>query len=137
MSIFGIIAICILIAILISMVAWMIFNETDLYYDHPFLVSVILTIILTIAGTFIGIGSYTECENVYIKQYLAQKETIELSLANEDLTGLERAQLVNKAAELNGELAARKATVDLWHVVVYDETMYDNIEPIDLAIGSK
>jgi hypothetical protein len=51
-------------------------------------------------------------------------------LKSEVLSGLERIELVNKAAELNGELAKRKAQSELWHYVYYDNNVYKNIEPI-------
>ena len=81
---------------------------------------------------FIGIGIVTENEKVYVQKYLAQKQTIEMSLESEELTGLERVQLVTKATELNGEFAEKKARFNLWHFVVYDNTIYDGVELIDL-----
>ena len=58
-----------------------------------------------------------------------------MSLENEELSGLERIELVKQATELNGELAERKARVQLWHFVVYDNTIYDNVELIKLTKG--
>ena len=34
--------------------------------------------------------------------------------------------------ELNGELAERKARFEIWHFVTYDNTIYDDVEFINL-----
>ena len=81
-----------------------------------------------IAGTFIGIGINTEYELAYVARYEVQKETIEMSLNSEALSGMERIELVNKAVELNGEMAERKAMYDRWHYVTFDDSIYDGIE---------
>jgi hypothetical protein len=70
-----------------------------------------------------------------VAKYEAQKATIEQSLDSDVLSGLERIELVNEAAELNGELAERKAQSERWHVVYYEDGIYDNVESI--CIGKK
>lgn len=138
MSIFGIIG----IAFFISLLIWFFVGVVPIIIDgydgdedkqdkHLFVVT-IFSIIFLVAGIFIGIGINTENEKVYVQKYLAQKQTIEMSLASEELTGLERVQLVTKATELNGEFAEKKARFNLWHFVVYDNTIYDGVELIDL-----
>ena len=83
------------------------------------------------ASLHIGIGINTESEKIYVKEYLAKKETIEASLEIE-LSGLERLEIVKQVTELNGEIAERKASFELWHFVVYDNTIYDGVELIKL-----
>lgn len=134
MSIFGIIAITFLILCLL----YLLINIPyflDEYSDAYFTTNSIIVVILWIASIFVGIGITTEEEKVYVQKYLAQKQTIEMSLENEALTGLERIELVKQATELNGELAERKARFQLWHFVVYDNTIYDNVELIKLTKG--
>lgn len=134
MSIFGIIA----LSFLILGILYLLINIPcflDDWYGAYFITNSIIVVILWIAFIFVGIGITTEEEKVYVQKYLAQKQTIEMSLENEELTGLERIELVKQATELNGELAERKARFQLWHFVVYDNTIYDNVELIKLTKG--
>ena len=134
MSIFEIIGLTFLIATILGLIAFLfcwcieesIYKDTNWYLTTP----VIIGVVIWISAIFIGIGINTEEEKVFVKKYLAQKHTIEASLEAEELSGLERIELVKQATELNGELAERKATFELWHFVVYDNTIYDNVELI-------
>ena len=67
----------------------------------------------------------------YVANYMSQKVTIEESLKNDNLSGYERAALVTKSAELNGELAERKVRFNRWYNIYSDNTIYDNVEPIN------
>lgn len=135
MSIFGIVGICSLICVcatLLGLMPCFADDNWDWLFPKIFIPTMI---VLFIGSIFIGIGINTENERVYVEKYLAQKQTIEMSLESEVLTGYERVQLVAKATELNGELAEKKARFDLWHFVVYDNTIYDNVEFIKLKKG--
>ena len=135
MSIFVIILLALLIGVLVALIYGFVYVLIDDYMDHFRINLVIMCCIglaIAIAGIFIGIGLTTENERIYINKYEAQKETIETSLESDVLTGFERAQLVNQAATLNGELAERKAKFDRWHFVTYDSSMYDSVEPINI-----
>lgn len=46
--------------------------------------------------------------------------------------GIFRIILVNKASELNGKLARRKSKFDRWYYVTYDDTIYDNVDMIQI-----
>lgn len=128
MSIFGIIGISALIAALAFGICGLIstcrYNVSKTFW----IVSAVISIVVLICSTLVGIGLTTENERVYVAKYEMQKLTIEQSLASDMLTGLERVELVNKAIELNGELAERKARFDLWHTVHYDNSIYDNVD---------
>lgn len=82
----------------------------------------------------IGVGINTECHEIWIAKYEAQKATIEASIESENLSGLERIELVNLASELNGELASRRTDVNFWHHVTFGdiEARYNNLEPIQI-----
>lgn len=134
MNIFSIIALTFLIFALL----YILINIpclVDGYFGAYFITNSIIVPILWIASIFIGIGINTQEEKVYVQKYLAQKQTIEMSLENEDLTGLERIEIVKQATELNGKVAERKARFQLWNFVVYDNTIYDNVELIKLTKG--
>ena len=132
MSIFGIILICLIIAIIIFAIGIAIIElgEPERTGLWVFIITCV-SFCVWIGLIFIGIGINTESEKIYIKEYLAQKETIEASLEIE-LSGLERLEIVKQVTELNAEFAYRKANFELWHFVVYDNTIYDGIELIKL-----
>lgn len=130
MNIIGIMGLSFLIAMVASLLVCLFANGYDSY--ELYTVAVVVLIVVTIAGTFIGIGINTANERVYIASYEAQKILIEDSINNENLTGFERAELVKKASELNGELAERKTRFNCWYYVCYNNTLYDNVDFIRL-----
>jgi hypothetical protein len=136
MNIFGVIACCLPVCLFVALIYILIFGVTlekdsSLFWKF----SALAFLVVWAGAVFIGIGINTQEEKVYVQKYLAQKQTIEMSLENEELSGLERIELVKQATELNGELAERKARFQLWHFVVYDNTIYDNVELIKLTKG--
>jgi ABC-type siderophore export system fused ATPase/permease subunit len=135
MSIFVVITISVLLGIVGFMLGAGIsetFISEHRHYKLYFAVPIILAIVSFVASIFTVIGIATEQEHIYIATYEAQKETIEQSIDSETLTGFERIELVKTATELNGEMTKRKAKANRWHVVYYDNTLYDYIEPISL-----
>ena len=135
MSIFWIIILSLLTsgfiwAIVTGPVVWSTW-EADWHETYIWIVSALVPI-LTIRFNFIGNEINTENEKVYIQKYLAQKQTIEMSLDNKDLSGLERLELVKQATEINSEFAEKRAKFELWHYVYYDNSLYDNIDLIIL-----
>ena len=129
MSIFGIIGISIGITLILFLVFVLVAVATDNEDNDKFWnIVIVASIVIIMGSTLIGIGIATEDERVYIAEYEIQKLTIEQSLKSDMLTGLERVELVNKAIELNGELAKRKASFNLWHTVYYDNSIYDNVD---------
>ncbi len=137
MNIFGIIGITLILALAIALLASLlclaIYEHTCCSGGLLIAICIIIGVIAWIGGVFIGIGINTRSEEVYIQKYLAQKETIEISLESDNLTGFERAQLVSKAAELNGEFAEKRAKFDLWYYVYYSNDIYDNIDFINIG----
>lgn len=129
MSIFGIIAITGLMAILVFCIGCLA-SDTAIwsYSDKGITIAAVIAAAVWIIGILVGIGLVTEDERIYVAKYEMQKTTIEESLESDTLTGLERIELVNKAIELNGELAERKARFDLWHTVHYDNSIYDDVD---------
>lgn len=135
MSIFGILSLSFLLACLICFICMAVYTVGE--NDGWITAGIICFLVVIVVAPIIGVGINTTNERVYIQKYTAQKETIEASLESETLTGLERVELVNKAVDLNGEFAERKAKFDIWHHVYFDNSMYDGVEPIDLSKGEK
>ena len=129
MSIFGIIAISLLIALLGLSIIFLVWEWLDRYSDKRFyIMAICIPLVIFLVSIFAGIGIVTEYEKQYVAKYEIQKETIERSLESDILSGWERAELVNKAVELNGELAERKFKFNKWHYVFYDNSIYDNVD---------
>ena len=129
MSIFGIIALNFIVALLVAFVVLRVIDDATYGVDRWVYALVLVgTLVVTgVGGTLAGIALSDEQQKLFIAQYEAQKEVIESSLESEVLTGFERDELVKQASELNGELAMR-----IWHYVTYEDGLYDNIEPIRL-----
>lgn len=131
MSIFGIIGLSLLVSvfvfILTAIIANFIFDwEFDEWWQKLVLALAIIATI--VGGTCGGICATTEDAQIFVAQYEMEKITIENSLESDYISGLERIKLVNKAVELNGELAARKVRYNRWHHVTFDKHVYDDVE---------
>jgi hypothetical protein len=107
------------------------------YWFLTWLIALIIGIGAWIGFTFIGVKLNTDSHKVFLQVYLVQKETIEMSLESDNLSGFERIELVKQATELNGELTKRKTYIKYWYSGVSDNTIYDNVEFINLNRGNK
>ena len=140
MPLLGIIFLTLLLSILVFFafygICWLIYDNFCSYSDctwWSWVIPLILTLCFWVGSIFIGMNINENSHNAYAQKYLIQKQTIEMSLENEKLTGFERIELVKQAVELNGELAERKRSIKHWNSGVLDNTIYDNIEFINLT----
>ena len=133
MSIFGALGIGLLIAVLATCIVALAYTITD--NDTLITVAIWAFIVFMIISPIVAIAVGTTSEQSYIQKYVAQKETIESALLSKSLSGFERVELVNKAVDLNGELAERKYEYGRWFNVYFDSDMYDNVEFIDVNKG--
>lgn len=144
MNLFLICFITLLLAGLVFLASWGICcaiqdNMRSWSYDYWFLtwlIALIIGIGAWVGFAFIGVQLNTNSHRAYLQKYLIQKETIEMSLENDNLSGFERVELVKQATELNGELAEKKAYIKFWYSGVNDNTIYDNVEFINLNRGN-
>ena len=90
--------------------------------------SVTVAVFVVSLLTCITISSNGERE--FAEKFIVQKTTIEQSLESEHLSGLEKIELVNKAVDLNGELAERKLKLTRWYNVLWDKGVYKDIDYI-------
>ena len=139
MSIFVIILLSLIAGLLLGGLYALIIEVRSSHYNsfkkRHWIIFSIIVLLITLIGTFAEIGINTQDAKAYCAKFEAQKTTIEYSLECEDLSGLERVELVNKAVELNGELAEKKAWADVWHIVYYDNDIYGDLEPITFDRG--
>jgi hypothetical protein len=116
-------------------ICWLIYDNFCVSSDctwWSWVIPLILALCFWVGAIFIGMNINENDHNAYAQKYLIQKETIEMSLENDKLSGFERIELVKQAVELNGELAKRKRTIKHWNSGVLDNTIYDKIEFIKL-----
>lgn len=68
-----------------------------------------------------------------ISSFESSKRTYELALKDENLTGLERIEIVGKIAEKNEWLASKQAEVQVWYNFYLSKDILE-VEPIKLTI---
>lgn len=104
----------------------------DSTFRKTCIISGIICLALWMGAIIFNIHISTLDEKAYVEQFNAKKATIEQSLESDVLSGAERMQLVNTAVSLNGDLADRKAKFNMGYNVYFDNSIYDNVEPIAL-----
>ena len=132
MSIFGIIAIAIIIGGVAFGTGASIWEGSCTSNLRWFILITAIAVVLMVGSVFACIGIAQDQAKIWVAEYQAQKATIEESLESEALGGLERFELVKVAIELNRELGERQAKASRWHEVYYEKGIYDNLEPIKL-----
>lgn len=98
-------------------------------------VKIAAPILVLVACVFGGITVEKSYNGRYVEQYKAQKATIEASLQSDTLSGLERIQLVQQAADANKELAGYQYDCQQWYGFAVDDRVL-NLEPIDISGGA-
>lgn len=78
-------------------------------------VAALITILFFAVG-YISITSIVNVENQqFCASFEAKKTTYELSIKDENITGLERLQITQNIMELNGDLASEQVNVTQWY----------------------
>lgn len=93
----------ILIGFLISLLITMILLNKNDYFVATTII-IISTIFSALLGIYVNNINYIK----YINSYIAKKEVIERSINNNNLSNLEKIEIVKQILELNGELAEKK-----------------------------
>jgi hypothetical protein len=134
MSLIGIIALVFSCVLGLFLIGVGILGAVDPYNEVLwFVITTIVAVAVLVGGIFLGVELTTGEAKTFIASFEAEKTTIEYSINNDALSGLERVELVKLACELNGELAARKEKSTFWHWVYFEKGIYDNVEFIDLG----
>lgn len=90
-------------------------------------------VVLMIFGAAFALYINKQSTAQYVHKYMAEKQMIESSLANDNLTGFERAELVKLAAEKNGTLATYQYKASQWYGFDISDKVLD-LKPIDLSV---
>jgi high-affinity Fe2+/Pb2+ permease len=129
MVIGGVLGIC--FGALVALIVYSVVNEISDETIANF-VGIMIIIVTLILGLFLGGYADKIDYKKYISEYNSKKYTIEQSLKNEDLKGLEKIELVKQATEINGELANKKVEYNtIWYFFI-DKSELNKLEGIDL-----
>ena len=100
---------------LLSLVLPGIESVFDIFETRTIVISTIISMILvTLLGGYIGYKVDLNEYNKQIANWKNTKEVIETSIKNENISDLEKIELVNKIVEYNKELTSLKEDVKQW-----------------------
>ena len=125
----------VILSVAVGLIVIGVLNINYVCYGRRVLWKIIITTILIlciVVGAVIGGYVVHTASQEYIGEYTSVKTTIEDSLTFDNLTGFERAALVTKAAEYNGNLAKYKVKCSKWYGFVLTDEILD-LEYIDLS----
>lgn len=116
------------------------YNKYKEYQKHKNKIKKILSwfipifISLVLIISFSWLGAYIEKEQINgeIESYISAKTTIEMSLNNENIGGLERIELVQQAKEKNEWLASVQYQAKQWYRFYWDKENILNVDFISL-----
>lgn len=114
------------------------FTDLDIETDKTYLTTygkiniVVATVVLGLS-TFVGARIHIRMFESDIKQFESAKETYSEAIKSEDISGLERIEIVNKITEENKTLARLKYDATKWYYFYLPDNLVDNLEPIKLS----
>lgn len=91
---------------------------------------IVSAVAIFICGGPTGISLERHDSRKWCDRYSAYKSTLESSLSSESLTGLERIELVSRAADTNAQLAEKQYSCRQWYGFGYDKIILE-LEPIN------
>ena len=100
-------------------------------------ISLCIGFAMFIASIFIGHYTEVESNHKYIVSYSIKKETIETSINSDNLSDIEKIELVKIATELNGELVEKQYKCGKWYSFGLLPKELKELKPIDITGGSK
>lgn len=100
-------------------------------------VTLCIGLIMFVSSVCVGHYIEVESSHKYIASYSIKKETIETSINSDNLSDIEKIELVKMATELNGELAGKQYKCGKWYSFGLLPKELKELEPIDITGGSK
>lgn len=125
-----------LFASLFSLIIHWVLFEYDLE-KYTWVVIIAIIILGVFVGAKIGIAIDKSYYETKIEQFKMSKQTIETSIINDKLSGLERVELVQLAVEENKWLAEIKVDVTKWWYFHLDESLLEDLQPINFEGGNE
>lgn len=96
-------------------------------------IQITIVVLVLCLSMFIGARVHIRMFERDVKQFESAKATYSESIKSEDISGLERIEIVNKITEENKTLARLKYDATKWYYFYLPDNIVDNIEPIKLS----
>lgn len=95
-------------------------------------IQITVDVLVLCFSMFIGARVHIRMFERDVKQFESAKATYSESIKSEDVSGLERIEIVNKITEENKTLARLKYDATKWYYFYLPDNLVDNLEPIKL-----
>ena len=114
------------------------FTDWDTKTDKTYLttygkINIVTAVVVLCLSTFIGARIHIRMFEGDVRQFETAKATYSEAIKSEDITGLERIEIVNKITEENKALARLKYDATKWYYFYFPDNLVDNLEPIKLS----
>ena len=96
-------------------------------------IQITVVVLVLCLSTFIGARIHIRMFERNVRQFESAKATYSESIKSEDVSGLERIEIVNKITEENKTLARLKYDATKWYYFYLPDNLVDNLEPIKLS----
>ena len=96
-------------------------------------IQITIVVLVLCLSMFIGARVHIRMFERDVRQFESAKATYTEAIKSEDITGLERIEIVNKITEENKILARLKYDATKWYYFYLPDNLVDNLEPIKLS----
>lgn len=114
------------------------FTDWDIKTNKKYLttygkINIVVAVVVLCLSTFIGARIHIRMFEGDINQFESAKATYSEAIKSNDISGLERIEIVNRIAEENKTLARLKYDATKWYYFYLPDNLVDNLEPIKLS----
>lgn len=114
------------------------FTDWDTKTDKTYLttyskINIVVAVVTLGLSMFVGARIHIRMFEGDIKQFESAKMTYSEAIKSNDISGLERIEIVNQITEENKTLARLKYDATKWYYFYLPDNIVDNIEPIKLS----
>lgn len=96
-------------------------------------VNIVIAVVVLCLSTFIGARIHIRMFEGDVRQFESAKATYSEAIKSNDISGLERIEIVNRITEENKALARLKYDATKWYYFYLPDNLVDNLEPIKLS----
>lgn len=113
------------------------FTDWDTKTDKTYLttygkINIVVAVVVLGLSMFIGARIHIRIFENDVKQFESAKATYSEAIKSNDISGLERIEIVNRITEENKTLARLKYDATKWYYFYLPDNLVDNLEPIKL-----
>ena len=95
-------------------------------------IQVTVVVLVLCLSVFIGARVHIRMFERDVRQFESAKATYSEAIKSNDISGMERIEIVNKITEENKTLARLKYNATKWYYFYLPDNLVDNLEPIKL-----